>query len=61
MAAADKLTRWLDLLSALLRRHHGAVFADLRRDVSIQFLAASHRTLGSLPRDACGIGSGLHQ
>ena len=33
MAAADKLTRWLDLLSALLRRHHGAVFADLRRDV----------------------------
>jgi predicted DNA-binding transcriptional regulator YafY len=33
MAAADKLTRWLDLLSALLRRHHGAAFADLRRDV----------------------------
>ena len=33
MAAADKLTRWLDLLAALLRRHHGAIFADLRRDV----------------------------
>lgn len=33
MAAADKLTRWLDLLAALLRRHHGAVFAELRRDV----------------------------
>ena len=33
MAAADKLTRWLDLLAALLRRHNGAVFADLRRDV----------------------------
>lgn len=33
MAAADKLTRWLDVLSALLRRHNGAIFADLRRDV----------------------------
>lgn len=33
MAAADKLTRWMDLLAALLRRHHGATFADLRRDV----------------------------
>ena len=33
MAAADKLTRWLDLLSALLRRHHGAIFDELRRDV----------------------------
>ncbi len=33
MAAADKLTRWLDLLAALLRRHNGAIFADLRRDV----------------------------
>lgn len=33
MAAADKLIRWLDLLSALLRRHNGAIFAELRRDV----------------------------
>jgi proteasome accessory factor B len=33
MAAADKLTRWLDLLAALLRRHHGGTFADLRRDI----------------------------
>lgn len=33
MAAADKLTRWLDLLAALLRRRTAATFAELRQDV----------------------------
>lgn len=33
MAAADKLTRWLDLLAALLRRRNGGTFDELRHDV----------------------------
>lgn len=33
MASADKLTRWLDLLAALLRRRTPAAFAEFRHDV----------------------------
>ncbi len=33
MASADKLTRWLDLLAALLRRRTPTTFAELRHDV----------------------------
>jgi proteasome accessory factor B len=33
MASPDKLTRWLDLLAALLRRRLPATFAELRPDI----------------------------
>jgi predicted DNA-binding transcriptional regulator YafY len=33
MASADKLTRWLDLLAALLRRRTPVAFAEFRHDV----------------------------
>lgn len=33
MASSDKLTRWLDLIAALLRRRLPAPFAELRADV----------------------------
>lgn len=40
MAAADKLTRWFDLIAALLRRHNGGTFDELRHDVPAYTTAA---------------------
>ncbi|QJR36932.1 helix-turn-helix transcriptional regulator [Gemmatimonas groenlandica] len=40
MAAADKLTRWFDLIAALLRRRNGGTFEEFRYDVPAYITAA---------------------